>query len=179
MTSDKKEALSNIIDKNSFDTITKKLLATRKVINLEETTYEEVELRVAGKLLKLRGIHIPLDKVYPYASGRCKTCSCGKGYYISNILKSQYPDPRGFMVLEPEMPEGLSEDQQKIMQAKFDKIPTWKLINTCECAAKKALLKNSNWVSTANRNVFLELDYNFEEEPIEDTKVEEPVEQEK
>jgi len=166
------EALMNVIDKKSFEIITGKLLATRKVVSETEIIYEEVEQKVAGKLLKLRGIHVPLDKVYPYASSNCRICTYGKGYFISNILKHQYPDPRGFMVLEPKMPEGLSEEQQNIMQAKFEKIPTWKIINTCECAVKRALKKNPNWVSTANRNVFIELDYNFEDVPEEEKKVE-------
>jgi len=178
-----KKDLAASVDQFNFEAVTQKLMATRKVVSETEVTYEEVEHSMGDKILKLRGTHVPLDDVYKYASGSCKVCSYGKGYYISNIPKIKYPQPTGLMVLEAEIPEGLSEDQVKIYEAKIAKDPNWKIINVCRCASEKALRKNPTWVATGTRTVYIALDYNFEDKPSEEKTEEkiaekkEPVEQ--
>jgi len=156
------------VDQHNFKMVTEKLLSTRKVISESEITYDEVEHSMGDKVLKLRGTHVPLEEVYKFAKNRCKTCSYGKGYYVTNIPKANYPDPRGHMLLEPEIPEDLSEEQREIMEAKIASIPTWKIINVCKCASERALAKNPSWVANANRNLFIDLDFNFVDKPTEE-----------
>jgi hypothetical protein len=166
MSNDKE--LAALVDTYTFGLISQKLLATRKVIDEVTVTYGEVEQEIGDRILKLRGTHVPLDEVYKYSSSSCKTCGYGRGYFISNIPKAKYPNPRGLLVLEPEVPSDLTEEQKQDRAAQLSKEPTWKIVNVCKCASEKALLKNPSWVSTANRNVFIALDFNFVDKPLDE-----------
>lgn len=168
MTSEKDLSLASQLDQHNYRLITEKLLKTRKVVSETEIIYDEVEQSIGDKILKLRGKHVPLDEVYKYAKNTCKQCSYGKGYFITNIPKYNYPDPRGLLLLEPEIPEGLSEEQKQIHEAKIAKIPTWKILNVCSCAAQRAQEKNPTWVANANHNLFIDLDFNFVDKPAEE-----------
>lgn len=165
-----KKSLGEVIDGYNFKLVTQKLMSGRKVHDENTVTYEEVEHQMGDKILKVRGTHIPLEEIFKYASGNCKMCSYGKGYFISEIAKTKYPNPRGLMVLEPVIPEGLSEDQKKIYEERIKNEKTWRIANTCRCASEKALKKNLSWVANENRNVFIDLDYEFVEDADETNK---------
>jgi hypothetical protein len=161
--SDEKD-LAGTVDQVNFELMTQKLMATRKVLSETEVTYDEISHGIGDKIIKLRGTHVPLDDVYKYASGSCKVCGYGRGYFISNISKVKYPNPRGLLVLEPETPEDPSGDYRPEQ--------CWKIVNVCKCASEKALKKNPSWVATQNRNVFVALDFSFEDKPAEEVPVE-------
>ena len=164
--------LHAVVDNFNFDQAAKKLLATRKVAEDGNTvTYEEISHDMGDKTLKLRGTHILFEIIHKMANGKCNTC-LGKGYFVNNVLKSKVKDPTGQMVLEDEIPEGLSDEQKQIWQAKIEKNPFWRIVNNCTCAVDRFMKKNEDVVVNGFHNIFIRTDYDLV--PLE-KKAEEPV----
>jgi len=131
--------------------------------------YPELTRIVDTQKYTIRATEYDLNKVMSNAKKSCKSCSYGKGYYVSYISKAKYPDPSGFMTFKPEMevPEGLPDDQKKmfleIAKKRYADSPNWKVLNVCNCAVNNTLKKNKNVVSNIQGNIFIMLDYEVTE----------------
>jgi len=158
---EKKPPLFTVVDNWNFNEAAKKLLATRKVSEEGRViSYEEITHKMMDKILKLRGVNVSYEEIHKQANNKCKTCN-GKGYYVKNLLKSKFPNPNGYLVLEDLIPDNLSEEQQKIWKAKIEALPTWRIFTNCTCAVMKYLKKNLDVIVNDNHNIFVRIDYDI------------------
>lgn len=131
--------------------------------------YPEITRMMGTQKYTIKAKEYDLDSVMKNASGSCKMCAYGKGYYVSYIAKAKYSNPSGFMTFKPEMevPEGLPEEQKKMFlemaKKRYEESPTWKVLNVCNCAIKNTLKKNRDVVANSQGNIFIKLDYDVEE----------------
>lgn len=125
---------------------------------------ENFEYSVGDKKYLIKPERIDHEDIIKKGNSSCKRC-IGKGYYISHLAKAQYPDPSNFMVIKPEhsMPDGLSEEQQKMWMEReqkiFDQSQTWRIMNICDCAIKRMSKSNPNMLNNQAHTLFIEFDF--------------------
>ena len=162
-----KEPLPDVLPAAILNDILREITEKRSA----DQPYEyPVLTRMVGSLkYTIKAKDYGLDNVMSQASGSCKMCSYGKGYYVSHVEKKKVPNPDGLMIFKPEteVPDGLLEEQRKIFlevaKKRHEESPYWRVLNVCYCAAKNTLRKNKNVVSNSNYNIFVQLDYEVEE----------------
>lgn len=126
--------------------------------------------KVGDKEITITGSHVDMEDVYACGSSSCKTCY-GKGYYVSNIEKTRYPDPSAFMVLKPNfeegIPEDLSEEQKKLWKEKrkkeYEDSKFWRIYNICPCAKDRFIRKNPDVAVNQLGSIFVRFDYEYAE----------------
>lgn len=151
--------LDLILDRNTFNVLIRKIAETRKDTGDGRTfTYSEVSHSWGDKLVKVQAKHFPLDIVLKNGNSSCNDCY-GKGYNFINIPKSQYPDPRAFLLDENTLPKDLTPEEQKKWREEQKNISTWRIMKICDCAVKRTHNKYPGVLSNAYHNIWMTLDY--------------------
>lgn len=127
---------------------------------------EPFEFEADKKSYMITPTRVDHEEVIKKANSSCKDCY-GKGYFVSNILKTKLPDPSIYLEIKPEhsMPETLSEEQQKIWMEREEKLynesKTWRIMNICPCAIKRYVKNKPNIMYNDTQTLFIDFDYDL------------------
>ncbi|MBD3261058.1 MAG: hypothetical protein GF334_05150 [Candidatus Altiarchaeales archaeon] len=168
-----KKYITDLIDPALFKDLLKQIQDSRKVIESRKLTdidgveYGSVEHIDKDKSVKytIRGVHVPMDKIFKYARGNCNTCN-SKGYTVVHIDKKYVKEPGDYVLVSSEPVDGLSKEEMGIWREKMAREKAWRAMLPCQCALKKALKKEPDLYANELGNIIVRIEY--EEVPLDE-----------